>query len=95
MAKVVDLTQAAGDFVTWLQHEHGVVLACYYGDNVYPSEFHNPYPSEFHVPLQTLLAQWQGIDLNEIEAERRGMLEAIRARHNEEGSTHAEDSSAG
>jgi len=60
--------EAINDFLTWLRKERGVELARwneYYGDRLDPA----------NVVLDEVIAEFLGIDLNQLEAERRALLE--------------------
>lgn len=57
-------TQAAGDFITWCEDEKGIRLARMNGDRMTQS-------------LTELLAEWKGIDLDEVEREKRAMLDGL------------------
>lgn len=61
---VVDKTQAAGEFLDWL-NEAGWMLRDADGHRCYLSS-------------EELLAEWTGVNLNELEREKRLMLEDIR-----------------
>jgi hypothetical protein len=66
---IADQTQAIGEFVEWLEGK-GIFLARYVeGFNV-PRHVHG---------FRDLLAEWAGIDENELEAEKRQMLANLRA----------------
>jgi hypothetical protein len=67
--KVVEQTQAAGEFIEWLESK-GIFLA-------HHVDGHN-FPQPVYTQLLELLAEWAGIDLKKIEAEKRQMLAAIR-----------------
>ena len=62
-------TQAAGEFIEWLGTQ-GLFLA-----RIRPG--HN-FPRYDETPVTTLLARWQDIDLNKLEAEKRQILASIR-----------------
>lgn len=70
LTAVKDQTQAIGEFMDWLADD-GVFLARYQEDSKYAWPIHRP--------ITDLLAEWAGIDQNKIEAEKRQMLEQIRA----------------
>jgi len=60
--------EAINDFLTWLRKERGVVLARWdehYGDRLDPA----------NVVLDEVIAEFLGIDLDQLEAERRALLE--------------------
>lgn len=66
---VKDQTQAAGEFVEWLRGE-GYVIA------QHPEDRDALYPA--NTPLEDLLAQWQDIDRDALEREKRAMLDILR-----------------
>jgi len=60
--------EAINDFLAWLRKEHDVVLASWdehRGDRLYPA----------NVALDEVIAEFLGIDLDQLEAERRALLE--------------------
>ena len=63
---VHDQSQKLGEFLDWLR-EQGWELCEIWDDGWYP----------IHKPAEQLLAEFFGIDLNKVEAERRALLEAI------------------
>lgn len=67
---VKEQTQAAGEFIDWLGTQ-GFFLA------VREQEWDRAVPASYNIT--DLLARWQDIDLSKIEAEKRRMLESIRA----------------
>jgi hypothetical protein len=67
-AKVLEKTHAIGDFLEWAG-EHGYLL-CRYSERF--EEF-TPAGSFLNV-----LAEYAGIDLDKIEAEKRAMLDRLR-----------------
>lgn len=69
LSAVKDETQAAGEFIEWLESK-GIFLAKYQEES--------NFPRPVHTSLLDLLAEWRGIDRNKIEAEKRQMLAAIR-----------------
>lgn len=69
MHAIVAETQAAGEFIEWLGTQ-GLFLA--------RNEPGHNFPRYDETSITTLLARWQGIDLNKIEAEKRQMLAAMR-----------------
>lgn len=71
LAAVSDQTQAAGEFIDWLQDEHGIFLA---GPDRYP----------VGRSLDALLAEWQGIDRDKLEQEKRAIIAYARAQHGDE-----------
>jgi hypothetical protein len=76
--KVVKKSQAIGEFLDWLGTD-GVSLCRWReagptGDEWVPAEF---YPSG--ETIETLLARYFGIDLEVIDAEKRAMLDELRA----------------
>lgn len=69
LSEIKDRTQAIGEFVDWLSDTKGVVLASIddYGNASSPRQ-----------SLIDLMAEWAGIDLDKIEAEKREMLAELR-----------------
>lgn len=66
--EVLDRSHAAGDFIDWLGTQ-GLVIAQYGSDGQW-------YPA--YIPPERLLADWLGIDLDKVEAERRAILAHLR-----------------
>ena len=59
--------EAINDFLAWLRKEHGIAFARWderYGDRLDPA----------NVVLDELIAEFFGLDLNPLEAERRALL---------------------
>lgn len=71
--KIKNLSQACGEFIEWLQCEKGVFLAVY--DK--KSTFGDLYRA--NIPTHVLLAEFFEIDEKKLEAEKRAMLDSIRA----------------
>ncbi len=68
MLAVKDKSQAIGEFLDWLQHDKNYVLAEYgEKDRLYP----------LYSSIETLLAEYFGIDLKKIEQERRAILKSL------------------
>lgn len=79
-AKVVDKSQTCGEFLEWLRDEKGFVLARYPSAEEAEEEgLSEQRPLHVHTSTTELLAEFFEIDLRKIEAERRALLEAIRA----------------
>ncbi len=70
-AKVLDQSQAIGEFLEWLD-ESGVVL-CHIDTDKAFDEF-----TPIRTPRIKLLARYFEIDLEKIEAEKRQMLDELR-----------------
>ena len=70
LAAVKDKSQAIGDFLDWALQEHGAWLMVGDGDAGVRS---------LPKPIIDLLADFFGIDLDVIEAEKRAMLDEMRA----------------
>jgi hypothetical protein len=68
LTEVKDETQAIGEFIDWCQDEKGIVLA----------KLDDQGHASAGGGLMDLLAEWAGIDLRKIEAEKRQMLAQIR-----------------
>lgn len=71
LQKVVDKSQAIGEFLDWLTGEQGYVIA----------EFDEKYDQyvPMHQPIQGWLSRYFDIDQNVIEQEKRAMLDEMRA----------------
>lgn len=67
---VVSQTQTAADFVLWLGSQ-GIYLAEYVQDN-------SPHMTRTGKNLSDLLAEWKGVDLSKLEAEKRTILARVR-----------------
>jgi hypothetical protein len=74
MTAVREQTQAIGEFVDWAADEKGIVLA----------KIDDRGRAYSGGRLMDLLAEWAGIDLDKIEAEKRQMLDEIRAANDRE-----------
>jgi len=70
LSAVAEQTQAIGEFMEWLEGK-GAFLA-HYVDGM-------NFPRQFDASIRDLLAEWAGIDQNKLEAEKRQMLNAMRA----------------
>lgn len=78
LAKVQPQTQAAGEFLEWLGTQ-GYHLAIVVGDDAeVPLRMGQMVP--WGGRISELLARWQEIDENRLEAEKRQMLESLRNR---------------
>lgn len=75
-AKIIDKSQAIGEFLDWLQNEEGITLA-HYDDSYYQGHVLTP----VHRSIQGWLARYFGIDLNRLEDEKREMLR-LQREHN-------------
>lgn len=71
MAAVADTSQAIGEFLEWLE-EQGLVIC-------EPSPLATMPLVPAHRQITDLLADYHGIDLTLIEAEKRAMIAALRA----------------
>lgn len=68
MLAVKDQSQTIGEFLDWLTEVKGYVLAEYdENDRLYPK----------YSSIETLLAEFFGIDLKKIEEERRAILKSL------------------
>jgi hypothetical protein len=80
---IKDETQAAGDFIEWLGSQ-GVFLAKNYMFDEHlqrtddAAQCFTERILAYSRSLTELLADWQGIDLAKIEAEKRQMLASLR-----------------
>lgn len=72
MSKVRPQSQAIGEFLEWLQYEKGWSLATV-------PEYYDHTLVEVSFSIESLLAEYFGIDLDKVETERRQMLDRIRA----------------
>ena len=75
------LNKVVQDFYDWLTQEKGYVLARYVpeeerfeGDGIYGEQ-----PVAVHPDPEQMMAEFFGIDLAKIEAERRAILEYLRS----------------
>jgi len=71
LEKIKDFSQKCGEFLDWLQHEKGLFLATYSGeegDELYRAD----------ETINQLLVEFFGIDLKKLEAEKLKMLDEIR-----------------
>lgn len=75
-ALVLDKSQAIGEFLEWLTSEHEYVIA-EWTTNAVGSDDLVPVQR----PIQSWLAQYFQIDPAKIEAEKRAMIDAMRAQH--------------
>lgn len=75
LARVTELTQAIGEFVDWLRLEKGIRLARLSGASITGLR----QLVEIGTPIETLLAECFHIDRDVIEAEKRTMIEQMRA----------------
>jgi hypothetical protein len=79
-ALIVDKSQAIGEFIEWLTSEHGYVIAEWgTGEPGDDRSEHRLWP--VNRGIQSWLAQYFQIDPAKIEAEKRAMLDAMRAQH--------------
>jgi hypothetical protein len=87
LAKVAPYSQKIGEFLEWLGdtknftlcklHEHDD--SCYEDNSRYPTcQMSDEDYYSVHYSIETLLAEFFKIDLNEIENERRKILEHLR-----------------
>jgi len=82
---VKDQSQAIGGFLEWLNGE-GIVLArphvhgaeCTDDNGYYSCQYQDDQLVPIYGPVDGLLAQHFGIDMNKVEKERREMLAAVR-----------------
>jgi hypothetical protein len=73
-----EASQIIGDFLEWLLNEQHTVLARYdITDDSSPDEELVPIVTN----IEAVLAEYFGVDLNKAEAEKRAILDALRA-HN-------------
>ena len=75
------LNTVVQDFYDWLTQEKGYVLARYVpeeerfeGDGIYGEQ-----PVAVHLDPEQMMAEFFGIDLDKIEAERRALLDHLRS----------------
>jgi hypothetical protein len=74
---VLDKSQAIGEFLEWLTSEQNYVIAEWGGGTEETGSEHRLYP--VHRRIESWLAQYFQIDPVKIEAEKRAMLDAMRA----------------
>lgn len=74
MDQVSDESQRIGEFIEWLQ-EKGYILARYEEVEGYSNPQLIPSPA----PIERLLADYFGIDLDKVDQEQREILKVIRA----------------
>ena len=89
LQKVVDKSQAIGEFIDWLRGEKKIVF-CKYVQEPVPDDDENGYYNEdlddvvkdmllpTSLPIEETLAEYFGIDLNKLEAEKRQMIDECR-----------------
>ena len=68
MAAVQETSQTAGEFLDWLMNESKYAVV--------EADGHDWYLTSS--TIQTILAEWLGIDRKKLEAEKAQMLEAMR-----------------
>lgn len=79
LGKVAPTSQKIGEFVDWLRAEKGILLANWPTGaerNMYGEKM--DYLAPVNIPIERLLAEFFGIDLNKVEEERRGVLDYLR-----------------
>jgi len=69
VARHQDATQSAGEFLDWLIHEKDIRLVVFDNRNR---------PLVISQTTQDLLAEWVGVDLDALNAEKEAMLDRIR-----------------
>ena len=69
-SKILDKSQAIGEFLDWLCHETDIVFGIW--------DEHDDELNPYHISIQQILADYFDIDLNKLEAEKQSMLEKIR-----------------
>lgn len=75
LAEVAPKSQAIGEFIDWLEDTHGIVLA------TRDQETDELYEISKRPRLEPLLAEYFGVDMTQVEMERRQMIESLRAQH--------------
>lgn len=70
-------SELLGKFYDWLT-EQGIVLAKWGGYDYESETYHDDILSLYSVHPEKLFADFFGLDLNKIEAERRAILEELR-----------------
>jgi hypothetical protein len=68
LVAVREVSQAQGEFLVWLGEEKNYLLGKWTADEMVP----------VHADIQKLLAEFHGVDLNRLEAEKQAMLEELR-----------------
>ncbi|MDA4132203.1 MAG: hypothetical protein OK454_03645 [Thaumarchaeota archaeon] len=79
LASVKEESQKLGEFIEWVRNERTPHL-------VLCQEIQGEY-APAGVRTEDLLAEYFDIDLQELEKERRSMLEELRERHQKEGTS--------
>jgi hypothetical protein len=74
LQEVAEQSQMCGEFIEWLAQEKGIHLA----EWVKYEGFRDERLTTTFTPLSHLLAEFFDIDPDELEREKRAMLEAIR-----------------
>lgn len=77
LLKVKDESQAIGEFIEWLASKRMAL-----GEWREFEEYDNPQFVVAHLNVNTILAEFFNIDLTALEAEKRAMLDAMRAMNN-------------
>lgn len=72
LSKVSHKTQAIHDFLEWLDYNEGISLGKYLGADLFPISTHE---------RDNLMAEFYGVDLKAVEAEKQAILEEIRKKH--------------
>ena len=86
MVEVKPKSNAIGEFLDWLKEEKGWVLAkahthndgCKCDDGYRICGLHNDELIHCSYVLETLLAEFFGIDMNKVEVEKRAILDEAR-----------------
>ena len=73
MLKVRDQSQTIGEFLDWVQNEKGYTLCERNEDRSFDQTY---FPARFS--MESILAEFFGINLNKVEKERRAMLADLR-----------------
>lgn len=86
-AKIVHKSQAIGEFLEWLNHEQGYVIAERIEEGSTrdaTGAWDRSHYLPLHRPISSWLAQYFEIDPVKIEREKRAMLDGMRALHDDE-----------
>ena len=75
MSKIKDTSQKIGEFLEWIGHREPKLFLCELDQDA--EQYWPSYPD-----IEKLLAEFYEIDLNEVEKERRQILDAIREENN-------------
>jgi hypothetical protein len=73
---IAPVSQKVGEFIEWLQTDKSIVFCKAVDDSDYDSdETYVP----FSINIQSVLAEFFGIDMDKVERERSALLESLRS----------------